>query len=84
MRKRHVLWNQKYPDKPTATGVPFAGISIARPETKALAELPVDLSKLLFDPLEYIDFKLPWDGLDPDKFSSHYLETLSFMVTFCK
>jgi len=40
-------------------------MSNARPETKALVAPPVDLTKLPFDPLEYIDFKLPWDGLDP-------------------
>jgi hypothetical protein len=66
MRKRHELWKQKYPDRPTKHGVPFTGIENARPETKHLADPPVDLDKLPFDPLEYIDFELPWDGLDPD------------------
>jgi len=66
MRKRHELWKEKYPDRPTKHGVPFTGIENARPETKHLAEPPVDLSKLPFDPLEYIHHELPWDGLDPD------------------
>jgi len=26
----------------------------------------VDLSMLPFNPLEYIDYDLPWDGFDPD------------------
>jgi len=66
MRKRHEIWKQKYPDTPTRHGVAFTGIDNAREETKALANPPVDLDKLPFDPLEYMDFELPWDGLDPD------------------
>jgi arylsulfatase len=66
MRKRHELWKQRYPDRPTKHGVPFTGIDNARDATKALSEPPVDLKTLPFDPLEYIDVELPWDGLDPD------------------
>ncbi|MDJ0792413.1 MAG: sulfatase-like hydrolase/transferase [Acidimicrobiia bacterium] len=66
MRKRHELWKQKYPDRPTKRGAPFTGIANAREATKQLADPPVDLDKLPFDPLEYIDFDLPWDGLDAD------------------
>ena len=66
MRKRHELWKQRYPDRPTKHGVPFTGIDNAREATKALSEPPVDLKTLPFDPLEYNDHELPWDGLDPD------------------
>ena len=66
MRKRHELWKQKYPDRPTKRGVPFTGIANAREATKELAYPPVDMDKLPFDPLEYIDYELPWDGLDAD------------------
>lgn len=66
MRKRHELWKQKYPDRPTKRGAPFTGIANAREETKHLSEPPVDLSKLPFDPMEYINHELPWDGLDAD------------------
>ena len=66
MRKRHEIWKQRYPDRPTKHGVPFTGIDNARDATKALSEPPVDLKTLPFDPLEYIDHELPWDGLDPD------------------
>jgi arylsulfatase len=66
MRKRHEIWKQRYPDRPTKHGVPFTGIDNARDATKALSEPPVDLKTLPFDPLEYIDVELPWDGLDPD------------------
>jgi hypothetical protein len=47
-------------------GVPFTGIGNARKATKALANPPVDLDTLPFDPLEYLDHELPWDGLDAD------------------
>ena len=66
MRKRHEIWKQKYPDRPTKHGIPFTGIENARPETVALSDPPVDLEKLPFDPLEYIEWEIPWDGLDPD------------------
>lgn len=66
MRKRHEIWKQKYPDRRTKQGVPFTGIANAREATKQLSDPPVDLDKLPFDPLEYMDFELPWDGLDAD------------------
>ena len=66
MRARHELWKKRYPDRPTKRGVPFTGIVNAREQTKQLAEPPVDLDTLPFDPMEYLDFDLPWDGLDPD------------------
>jgi arylsulfatase len=66
MRKRHEIWKQKYPDRPTKRGAPFTGIANAREETKRLSDPPVDLEKLPFDPLEYLSFELPWDGLDAD------------------
>ena len=66
MRKRHMIWKQKYPDRPIKHGQPFSGIDNARDATKQLSKPPVDVDKLPFDPMEYIDFDLPWDGLDAD------------------
>ena len=67
IRARHELWKKKYPDTPHRRGVPFTGLANARPETKALAEPPVDLKKLPFDPMEHIEHELPFDTyLDPD------------------
>jgi arylsulfatase len=65
MRKRHELWKKKYPDSSRAHGPAFTGLVNARPETKALAKPPVDLKKLSFDPLEYIKYELPYEGIDP-------------------
>ena len=66
MRKRHEIWKEKHPDRPTKRGVPFTGIDNAREATRHLSEPPVDLDTLPFDPLEYIHHELPWDGLDAD------------------
>jgi arylsulfatase len=66
MRARHEMWKQKFPDRKTKRGVPMTGIANAREATKELANPPVDFDTLPFDPLEYINFDLPWDGLDAD------------------
>ena len=55
----------KYPDKPQAHGVPFTGLSNARPETKALANQPKALDYLPFDYKELLEKQYPWDGVDP-------------------
>ena len=68
MRLRHELWKKKYPDLKEKHGVPFTGIENASAEVKSLAKPPVDLRKLPFDPLEYIEHldELPFDpALDP-------------------
>ena len=65
MKARHDLMKKKYPDKEQAHGIPFTGLSNARPETKALAERPKALDNLPFDYRELIEYKLPWDGMDP-------------------
>ena len=68
MRVRHELWKKKYPDSKERHGIPWTGIANATPEVKALSRPPVDLEKLPFDPLEYIEHldELPFDpALDP-------------------
>jgi arylsulfatase len=65
MKARHELMKKKYPDKPQAHGVPFTGLSNARPETAALAEQPKALDYLPFDYREFIEHEIPWDGVDP-------------------
>jgi len=68
MKLRHDLWKKRYPDSHEVHGVPWTGIENATPEVKALAKPPLDLSKLPFDPLEYIEHldELPFDpDLDP-------------------
>ena len=60
MRARHELWMRKYPNKPKAHGIPFTGIANARPETKAIHQRLNELKgRLPFDPLEYLEHKIP-------------------------
>ena len=69
MRARHELWKQKFPDRPHKHGPAYTGISNARPATMALSKPPADMSKLPFDPLEFIKHlgQLPFDpGSEPD------------------
>lgn len=68
MKLRHDLWKNKYPDLPERHGIPWTGIANAPQEVKDLAKPDVDLSKLPFDPLEYVEHldELPFDpNLDP-------------------
>ena len=68
MRLRHELWKKKYPDAKEVHGVPWTGIENATPEIEALGKPNMDISKLPFDPLEYVEHldQLPFDpGMDP-------------------
>jgi len=68
MRLRHDLWKRKYPDSREKHGIPWTGIENATPEVKALARPAIDISKLPFNPLEWIEHldELPFDpDLDP-------------------
>jgi arylsulfatase len=69
MKLRHELWKKKYPDVSDVYGIPWTGIENATPEVKALGKPQMDLSKVPFDPLEYIEHldELPFDpNMDPD------------------
>lgn len=67
MRVRHELLKNKYPDKPKAYGIPYTGISNARPETKAIADqVKRNIENMPFDPREYLEFEIPGSKGDPD------------------
>ena len=69
MRLRHELWKEKYPDSTEVHGIPWTGIENASPGIENLARPKMDLKKLPFDPLEYIEHldQLPFDpDMDPD------------------
>jgi arylsulfatase len=57
---------KKYPDREHAVGMPFTGLSNARPETKALWKEPPALKRLPFDIEDVLDFDPPWEMIDPD------------------
>ena len=68
MKMRHDLWKKKYPDAKEVHGIPWTGIENATPEVQALAKPRLDLKKLPFDPLEYVEHldQLPFDpNMDP-------------------
>jgi len=67
MRARHELFKKKYPDMPKAHGIPYTGLSNARPETKAIAErVKRDLENMPFDVEEYLSHEIPGSDMDGD------------------
>ena len=67
MRARHELMKMKYPDVPNAKGIPYTGLSNARPETLAIADRVHALADSLpFDVEEYLEFDLPGSDSDGD------------------
>ena len=67
MRVRHELMKKKYPDKPNARGIPYTGLSNARPETKAIGErLKKYLENMPFNLKEYLDMEIPGSNIDGD------------------
>ena len=60
MVARHQLFKKKYPDKDNAKGIPYTGLSNARPETKAIGErVKANMEKMPFDIKEYLEHKIP-------------------------
>ncbi len=64
---RHELMKKEYPDKSNAKGIPYTGLSNARPETKAIAEqVKRNMENMPFGITEYIEFDVPWTIADPE------------------
>jgi arylsulfatase len=60
MRARHELFKKKYPDVPNGKGIPYTGLSNARPETKAIAtRVKAVAESMPFDVREYLEFEIP-------------------------
>jgi len=60
MRARHELFKKKYPDKRNAKGIPYTGLSNARPETLAIGErVNAYMKKMPFDIKEYLEHEIP-------------------------
>jgi arylsulfatase len=60
MRARHELMKKKYPDVPNGKGIPYTGLSNARPETLAIADRVKALADAMpFDVREYLEFEIP-------------------------
>ncbi len=64
---RHELFKKKYPDVPKAHGIPYTGLSNARPETRAIADrVKRDVENMPFDLKEDLEFDRPAIHLDGD------------------
>ena len=60
MVARHQLFKKKYPDKDNAKGIPYTGLSNARPETKEIGErVRRYMEKMPFDLKEYLEHDIP-------------------------
>jgi len=60
MRARHELFKKKYPDMPNAKGIPYTGLSNARPETKRIGERVQKVAENMpFNVQEYLEFEVP-------------------------
>ena len=60
MRARHELFKRKYPDVPNAKGIPYTGLTNARPETLEIGERVRRLMKEMpFEVDDYLGFELP-------------------------
>jgi arylsulfatase len=60
MVARHQLFKRKYPDKSNAKGIPYTGLSNARPETKAIGErVKAYMENMPFDIEEYLEYEIP-------------------------
>ncbi len=67
MRARHELFKKKYPDTPKAYGIPYTGLTNARPETKAIGErVKQNIENMPFEVDEYLKFEIPGSKADPD------------------
>jgi arylsulfatase len=60
MVARHQLFKKKYPDVSNAKGIPYTGLSNARPETKAIGDrVKAVTDSMPFDVREYLEFEIP-------------------------
>jgi hypothetical protein len=67
MKTRHQLWMLKYPNTGEGRAFPLTGIENARPETKAAGQPRVDISKLPFDPYQFIKLLPEWNNIEFDE-----------------
>ena len=60
MLARHELFKRKYPDMPNGKGIPYTGLSNARPETLAIADrVKRTMESMPFDIEEYLEYDIP-------------------------
>ena len=61
MMARHQLWIKKYPHTAHVRGMPLTGLENPRPAVKKAGEFRIDPKDLPFDPMEFLDYELPYN-----------------------
>jgi len=61
MRARHELWIRKYPNTKHPRGMPLHGLENPRPAVIEAGEFRIDPKDLPFDPMEFLEYELPYD-----------------------
>jgi len=61
MRARHELMIRKYPNKKHPRGMPLQGLENPRDAVKKAGEFRFNADDLPFDPLEFLQYELPYD-----------------------
>ena len=60
MRARHELMKMKYPDVTNGKGIPYTGLTNARPETLAIADrVKAAVEAMPFDVKDLLEFEIP-------------------------
>ncbi|WP_374025457.1 sulfatase-like hydrolase/transferase [Mycobacterium sp. HNNTM2301] len=67
MKARHELWMERYPNTPEERHWPLTGITDARAETTNAGQPRVDLTKLPFDPMDFLGRLPDWEGVEFDR-----------------
>ncbi len=61
MKARHELFIRKYPNTKHARGMPLTGLENPRPAVKKASEFRFKANDLPFDPMEFLEYDLPYD-----------------------
>jgi arylsulfatase len=61
MKARHELFIRKYPNEKHPRGMPLTGLENPRPAVKKAGEFRFNEKDLPFDPMEFLDYELPYD-----------------------
>ena len=66
MQTRHLLWQERFPNRGPNRDYPLQGIENARPETLQAGKPRIPMEKVPFDPREFIEHLPGWDNVDRD------------------
>jgi arylsulfatase len=61
MVARHNLWERKFPNSKHVRGMPLTGLENPRPAVQKASQFRIDPKDLPFDPMEFLNYDLPYD-----------------------